>query len=562
MPKTIVFATKIDQKFFIDMIGKGVSLLSLLLLATYPASAETEEQLTVDGSLSTVNRQPSSIPNPQSPLSQITNVNQLSDVQPTDWAFGALQSLVERYGCIAGYPDGTFRGNRALTRYEFAAGVNACLDRINELIATATANLVKKEDLATLQRLQEEFATELATLRGRVDVLEAHTAELEANQFSTTTKLGGQVIMSVNAGGFDGERALDPTGRELATSNPNATVVFRAGFDFNTSFSGTDLLKIRLETGSGVSSVPNGGALDNAAGVLEPNFGSAIDYAINPPTVGTLGIGRLFYSFRPTTDLQVSFGPDIRTTDYVDFNSYAKLSFRDFSTNAFVNNFILFPVSGPAAGAAVDWKPGNGAFAVRALYAAGDASNSGERGIVISGAPFTGLLYPQLFNPNAVSQRGLFGDTYQGTVEVEYSPSRAFAVRLQYSGGELIDNRFDVIGANVELTLGQKFGIFGRYGYGSFNDTVFGDIKPNYWMAGIGFRDLLARGALAGVAVGQPFIANEIGNSTQTNYEAFYNYPLSRNVQITPTIQVISNPGNQESNGTIYTGTLRTVFSF
>ncbi len=61
-------------------------------------------------------------------MSQVTSVSQLSDVQPTDWAFQALQSLVERYGCIAGYPDGTFRGNRALTRYEFAAGLNACLN--------------------------------------------------------------------------------------------------------------------------------------------------------------------------------------------------------------------------------------------------------------------------------------------------------------------------------------------------------------------------------------------------------------------------------------------------
>jgi len=71
-----------------------------------------------------------------------------------------LQSLVERYGCIAGYP-GISR--RALTRYEFAAGLNACLDRVNELIAAATSELVTREDLATLQRLQEEFAAELAT---------------------------------------------------------------------------------------------------------------------------------------------------------------------------------------------------------------------------------------------------------------------------------------------------------------------------------------------------------------------------------------------------------------
>ncbi|HEY9671801.1 MAG TPA: iron uptake porin, partial [Waterburya sp.] len=63
-------------------------------------------------------------------IDQVTNVSQLSDVRPTDWAYEALRSLVERYGCIAGYPDGTFRGNRALSRYEFAAGVNACLQQI------------------------------------------------------------------------------------------------------------------------------------------------------------------------------------------------------------------------------------------------------------------------------------------------------------------------------------------------------------------------------------------------------------------------------------------------
>ena len=68
-----------------------------------------------------------------SELQQVTSVSQLSDVRPTDWAFQALQSLVERYGCIAGYPDGTFRGNRAMTRYEFAAGLNACLDKVTEL---------------------------------------------------------------------------------------------------------------------------------------------------------------------------------------------------------------------------------------------------------------------------------------------------------------------------------------------------------------------------------------------------------------------------------------------
>lgn len=186
--------------------------------------------------------------NNQTSLSQVTSVSQFSDVQPTDWAFQALQSLVERYGCIAGYPNGTYRGNRALTRYEFAAGLNACLDRVNELIATATADLVTKEDLATLRRLQEEFSAELATLRGRVDALEARTSELEANQFSTTTKLVGEAVFAVT----------DSFG-----NNDNNNTVFqnRVRLDLQTSFTGKDTLHTRIAAGNATPlSLPNGTA--------------------------------------------------------------------------------------------------------------------------------------------------------------------------------------------------------------------------------------------------------------------------------------------------------------
>lgn len=481
---------------------------------------------------------------------QVTSVSQLTDVQPTDWAFEALRSLIERYGVIAGYPDGTFRGNRAMTRYEFAAALNAALERINELIATGTAQQVSREDLATLQRLQEEFATELATLRGRVDGLEARTAELEANQFSTTTKLSGQVIVAVNGGGFEGNKIISPTGTLLADEDPNPTVLYRASLFLNTSFSGTDRLTILIETGSN-------GARDNAAGVLEPNFGSVLDFSVKPPSSDNFGLGRVFYTFKPFENFTVSLGPDIRPTDYVDRNSYANLGFRDFTTLAFTNNYILFPVNGPSAGAAIDWNPGGGAFKVRAVYAAAEAGNPGSQGFVRAAAPFTRLLYPA-----GGGDLGLFGDSYQGMAELEYSPTRAFALRLQYSGGQIFDRRFDVFGANLELTLSPQLAIFGRYGLGSYDDTAFGDVEPNYWMAGVAVRDLFKPGALAGIAAGQPFIEGAVGNATQTNFEAFYNFPVTNNITLTPLVQVITNPGNQDSNGTIFTGTLRTVFSF
>lgn len=131
------------------------------------------------------------------PMAQVNNVSQLSDVRPNDWAFEALRSLVERYGCIAGYPDGTFKGNRAMSRYEFAAGLNACLQQIERLIAGVGSDLPSRQDLERLQRLTAEFQPELTALGTRVDNLEGRVAFVEDHQFSTTTKLFGQAIFGV-----------------------------------------------------------------------------------------------------------------------------------------------------------------------------------------------------------------------------------------------------------------------------------------------------------------------------------------------------------------------------
>ena len=150
--------------------------------------------------------------------SQITNVQQLRDVSPTDWAYEALRSLVDRYSdarslapdgvlkdtpsdnaggshrCISGFPNQTYRGNQPLSRYEFAAGLNSCLNQIERLIASTGS--VSQSDLDTVQRLSQEFEAELATIGGRVDSLESQVAVLEDNQFSTTTKFSGNLFFN------------------------------------------------------------------------------------------------------------------------------------------------------------------------------------------------------------------------------------------------------------------------------------------------------------------------------------------------------------------------------
>lgn len=76
-----------------------------------------------------------------------------SDVQPGVWYYEPLKSLVERYGCISGYPNGTFEGQKFLTRSEFAAGLDACLNRIDAELKNRTANLVTRDQLAALFRI-------------------------------------------------------------------------------------------------------------------------------------------------------------------------------------------------------------------------------------------------------------------------------------------------------------------------------------------------------------------------------------------------------------------------
>ncbi len=492
----------------INLCISGCLVCLTLIIKSHPAFAQIK---------TTINSDNTDI------QSQVNSVSQLSDVQPNDWAFKALESLVQRYGVIAGYPDGAFRGNRAMTRYEFAAGLNAALDRINQLVQSGLADKVSKEDLATLQRLQEEFSNELATLRGRVDTLEAKAAQLEANQFSTTTKLTGQVIFGMGAG------------TQSDADNPNATFFNRTRVNLETSFSGKDLLFTQLQSGTGGDNNDAAGFLQREEGdfrnllvrygenLLQQNFeklffpldtlgvtlddlglslsklesvdairdtltgivatqnleagasteealqirqnlvdaidtsrriysflqvNSKLDYYVN--VAPGFRINRLSYTFPVFDDLRVSVFPQGYISDYVDRNSFANNSAGNFSTYGLINNQLLLGNDIPGAGAAFSWNPGKGAFTIRGAYRA-------EQAALVNFRTATGD-----------KEGGLFGAPNLGVVELELSPSRAFALKLQYSGGTQDGEEYDAVGANLEVALGNKVGLFGRFGY-AFN---------------------------------------------------------------------------------------------
>ena len=88
--------------------------------------------------------------------------NPFSDVTPNDWAYQAVEDLSEQ-GVVEGYPDGTFKGERNITRYEMAQIIARMLAKEDQLNA---------EQRATLDKLAGEYADELANLGVRVSNLE------------------------------------------------------------------------------------------------------------------------------------------------------------------------------------------------------------------------------------------------------------------------------------------------------------------------------------------------------------------------------------------------------
>jgi len=535
----------------------------------------------------------------QEDAAQVTSVSQLSDVRPTDWAFQALQSLVERYGCIAGYPDGTFRGNRAMTRYEFAAGLNACLDRITQQISGSTGNLVSREDLASLQRLQEEFAAELATLRGRVDALEARTAELEANQFSTTTKLNGFAWFNLT-GAFAGDKVrveatngkaapLDRVpGRDPVTNRP---IVQRVDDDpeitfsqlvwltLTTSFTGKDELITQLAVGNG-----NSPANQYTSAGLFNTFGTPFLDQTAGGNPNEVILRELSYRFPLSNSLQVVVGPRINFYRYFDNNKFN--FFVDGASSFNSNNSPLLSATRRGAGALALWDISR-ALKLRLGYL-------GES---------TEFLPTSVFNSASNPSQGLFGGTNTTTAELTFSPSDRANLRFLYSrsniqqiggfigspnskplngvaddgfGGRLGNATADTFSFNFDWSVTRRFGLFGRYGYAETNifpktNRPDGTIKTQSYQLGFALPDLFKKGALFSVSFlvpfdvtgGRRFLVSGGGNGgTQYEFEATYYLPLTDHISIVPAFYAIGNANNFDNNPTIFVGNLRTQFSF
>jgi hypothetical protein len=452
---------------------------------------------------------------------QVTSINQFSDVRPTDWAYQALSNLVERYGCVAGYPNGTYGGGKAMTRYEAAALLNACLDRVTEVTDE-------------LKRLQAEFAQELAVLRGRVDKLEAQVTTLEAQQFSTTTKLRGEANFVI--GGVD----------DYQTKGGDAT---RTAFNYDlrlnldTSFTGKDLLRTRLRSAN-FSTDPFGSSsslfkLDKADGTVSEVGNNVV-------------IDRLYYSFPAFNNTTtITAGALVRNTEIAWVPSAYESKILDFfqvgGTPGVYNKAV-----GSGFGIQYGKKTG---FVAGVNYVAQAGQDSARGEFDRSGAL------------NTLAQVGYRGQNWGVGFGYRYG-TEGTRVRtyngLDGASGALVPGQTSngyALNAYWEPTQsGWAPSISLGYGWNTVSGTKSAATNSQSWMAGLQWDDVFVDGNTAGVAIGQAPTGQDLEKSTLLEF--FYKYQVSDNISITPAIFYASDNQRLAENSSNWGGVIQTTFKF
>ena len=444
----------------------------------------------------------------------------------------------------------------------------------NDLIAASTADMVKKEDLATLRKLQEQFAAELATLRGRVDALEAKTATLEKQQFSTTTKLAGEVIF-----------ALSQEFSRGSGSTPRNQVVLqdRVRLSLNTSFTGKDLLVTRLAAGnsrrfqSAETNPINVGAFDNGnlgEGLQASQFGGV--GGVNGVSVDWLAYytslndklkvyipaaGGLHYDYAPTASPALDSGDSGSTT-----------------LSVFGQRNPIYSMGG---GAGLGLNYNLGGIQLSAGYLSGTANNpaagnglfNGDNSFLaqVSYAPEKAPFQIAATYVNSYRKSGaVFGSIFDGGTGTPIGSLAANGISGANGG-----IKADAYGLSASYNLGSKIVLnaFGTYAKLDNQNAAGSATKyeADVWTYGLGVAlpDFGKKGNLLGFVFGaEPHITSVTvggvrgtGITTPLHFEGFYKYQLNDRISVTPGVIWVTNPGQVNGNSAVI-GTVRTTFTF
>ena len=489
---------------------------------------------------------------------QVTSISQFADVKPTDWAYQALSNLIERYGCVAGYPNGTFKGGQAMTRFEAAALLNACLDRVTE-----TTDELKK--------LMTEFQKELAILKGRVDGLDARVGVLEANQFSTTTKLKGIAVMTLGgaSNSLSGIPAvLGANGALAGVSTPKNQVSFNYDVKLNldTSFTGKDLLRTTLR----------GNNFNNS--VFGASGTAALETASNPSNVSTdsVAINRLFYQFPVGDSITATFGAKVRQDDMLGmwptaYNADTVLDRMTYAGAPGVYNLNL------GAGAGLTYKK-NG-FNASVNYISNQLSSASNVGGLNGTDSFITSTRP---DGAGGATAGLdtaagIGSASTTTAQIGYAAAnwgmafaynysnRAFNLALNDFNASYFSQNSSALGFSAywqpkttgfipSVSAGVGTAYYSYAGAGPSSGTT-----TTTWQVALQWNDAFVKGNALGMSYGDTATGGNLVPTTNT-YEVFYKFQVTDNIAVTPAYFWIQGggTGGADANG----GIIKTTFKF
>ena len=525
-----------------------ILLSSNLKAAEIPEYNSNSVQRQTENSSNIVNRPENStdIPVNIAPrsLAQVNNVKQFRDVEVTDWSYEALRSLSDRYGCISGFPDGTYRGERFVSRAEFAAGLNACLNKIDKITAK-----MPQTDIDTVLRLMQEFQSELAILQARTDGSQARVEDLEATQFSTTTKLRGEAIFGL--------------GSILSEGIENDAVFgSRLRLDFVTSFEGDDLLFTRL---------------------------SRNDFQGFAEEVGTQG-----------------------NLAFAEFDEDEELRLDELHYSFGIGDRLRFIVGAAGIDAediapTINYLDGDGGLGSISRFGTRNPLyySPGDAGLGITHSPIDQIEISAGYLASAASEpssgSGLFNGPYSALGQVTIAPFKSLSLAATYihsynqsdtetgTGlanlqsqteelfGEEVPTVSNSYGLELSWAISDRIVIGGRGGLSKVSnlDTLNGQIDRGTedvwnWAATLALPDLGKEGSLAGIVVGsEPRVTNSTidslgeDNEQSLHLEAFYQYQINDNISVTPGVVWITEPDSDIQNSDdLVIGTVRTTFSF
>ena len=211
--------------------------------------------------------------------------NDYLNIEPGDFIHQSINDLAKSRGCSVDITD------RSISRFEAASIVNSCLGNVAE-VTTVERSLI------------DEFSSELALIRGRIDGIEARLNEFEAGAFSTTTTLDGKAVFVLGAvnGNLDLQEKKSVTNSDGSTSKVEkqseaVTAAYVYQMNLNTSFTGDDNLYVRLKTGAGWDNyMSKPGNYHNEA------------YSSTPHA---LAVDKIWYTFPIGEKFEATIGPKI-----------------------------------------------------------------------------------------------------------------------------------------------------------------------------------------------------------------------------------------------------------